>query len=188
MAIGLSAGYETWPPNGWHHPFVIRWFNMDWDCLMPHCIIGSCDQWEFPPFFRPQWQSLCTALTAGKCLPLGLCKGTVKESRLLPWAPPSPHLQRPDWHLWHVTADDLRPLAKPCRILQCLKQGSRPPGCCWLTHWPLRYLAVILNGKFSKPQLGDWFPMRSYGFMMSLDQRQAISRANTDRISIYQVP
>ena len=42
--------------------------------------MGSCDQWGFPLFSRPQWQSLSTALTAGKCLPLGLCKGTVKES------------------------------------------------------------------------------------------------------------
>ena len=44
--------------------------------------MGSRDQWEFPPFFRPQLQSFCTALTAGKWLPLGLCKGTVKESNL----------------------------------------------------------------------------------------------------------
>ena len=52
--------------------------------------MGSRDQWEFPPFFRPQWKSLCTALRVGiclslvlfkECLPLGLCKGTVKESR-----------------------------------------------------------------------------------------------------------
>ena len=53
--------------------------NIDWDCLENHCIMGSCDQWEFPPFFWPQWQSLCAALTVGSCLPLGLCKGTVKE-------------------------------------------------------------------------------------------------------------
>ena len=39
--------------------------NIDWDCLVLHCIMDSCDQWEFPPFDRPQWQSLCTALTAG---------------------------------------------------------------------------------------------------------------------------
>ena len=25
VAIGLSAGYETWPPIGCHHPFVIGW-------------------------------------------------------------------------------------------------------------------------------------------------------------------
>ena len=24
--------------------------NIDWDCLVPHCIMGSRDQWEFPPF------------------------------------------------------------------------------------------------------------------------------------------
>ena len=25
VAIGLSVGKETWPPIGWHHPFVIGW-------------------------------------------------------------------------------------------------------------------------------------------------------------------
>ena len=54
--------------------------NRDRDCLVSHCIMGSCDQWEFPPFCRPQWLSFCTATVTGKCLPLGLCKGTVKES------------------------------------------------------------------------------------------------------------
>ena len=39
--------------------------NVDWDCLVSHCIIGSRDQWEFPLFFRRHWQSLCTAQTAG---------------------------------------------------------------------------------------------------------------------------
>ena len=33
--------------------------------------------------FRGHWQSFCTAVTAGKCLPLGLCKETVKESTFL---------------------------------------------------------------------------------------------------------
>ena len=78
VAIGLSAGYETWLPFG----YIITLLSLVglyvyWDCLVPHCIMGWHDQWEFPPFFRPQWQSLCTALT---CLPLGLCKWTVKES------------------------------------------------------------------------------------------------------------
>ena len=26
VVIGLSMGYETWPPSNWHHPFVIDWF------------------------------------------------------------------------------------------------------------------------------------------------------------------
>ena len=64
--------------------------NTNWDSLVPHCILGSCDQWEFPPFFRPQWQSFCTVLTADHCLSLRLCKGTVKYSTTLangtlPW-------------------------------------------------------------------------------------------------------
>ena len=57
--------------------------NTDWDCLVPHCIMGLCDRWKFSPFFRPQWPSLCRAQTAGKCLSAGLCKGTVKESTTL---------------------------------------------------------------------------------------------------------
>ena len=45
---------------------------------------------EFLPFFKGHSQSPCTALTAGKWLPLGLCKETVKESARdaephLPW-------------------------------------------------------------------------------------------------------
>ena len=47
--------------------------NIEWDCLVPHNIMGSRDQWELPPFFRPQWQPLCTSLNGR------LCKGTVKE-------------------------------------------------------------------------------------------------------------
>ena len=54
---------------------------LDLDCPVPHCLMGSRDQWEFQQFFRPQWQSLCTVLTAGNCLPLGPCKATVKESK-----------------------------------------------------------------------------------------------------------
>ena len=23
VVVGLSMGYETWPPIGWHHPFVV---------------------------------------------------------------------------------------------------------------------------------------------------------------------
>ena len=46
--------------------------------------MGSRGQWGFPSFFRPQWQSLCTTLTSGKCLPLRLCQLTISvrtESR-----------------------------------------------------------------------------------------------------------
>ena len=34
----------------------------------------------FPAFSRGYWESPCTGITAGKCLPLGLRKETVKES------------------------------------------------------------------------------------------------------------
>ena len=50
------------------------------DLQLTQYILDACDRWEFTPFFKSHRQSPCTALTAGKCLPLGLCKGTVKES------------------------------------------------------------------------------------------------------------
>ena len=30
VAVGLSSGCETWPPIGWHHPFVIGWSKDRW--------------------------------------------------------------------------------------------------------------------------------------------------------------
>ena len=81
VAVELSVGYETWPTFGWHHLFVIGgWSKYRLGLPSAHCIMGSHEQWELPPYIRPKWQSLCMALTAGKCLPLGPCKGTVKES------------------------------------------------------------------------------------------------------------
>ena len=62
---------------------------IDWDCLVPQCIMGSHDQWGFPLFFSPQWVTvLCTALMAGNPN-LSLCKGNVKESTVtsLPFWP-----------------------------------------------------------------------------------------------------
>ena len=49
--------------------------NIDWGCLVPHCIMDSLDQWEFLPFFGPQWQSLCTALMAGNACRWGCARG-----------------------------------------------------------------------------------------------------------------
>ena len=46
-----------------------------------HC--WGRDWWELPLFYKGHWQSPCTALMAGKCLPLGLCKETVKKCNLV---------------------------------------------------------------------------------------------------------
>ena len=50
------------------HPLVVLWF-YDLNIVQgtPHirCIMGSRDQWGFPPVFRSHWESLWTALTAG---------------------------------------------------------------------------------------------------------------------------
>ena len=43
----------------WASRFCNWWLKIDWDCLVPNCIMGSCDQCGFPLVFRPQWQSLC---------------------------------------------------------------------------------------------------------------------------------
>ena len=76
-----SSWYQIGQVFGpWASPYGANGgLNIDWDCLVPHCIMGSHDQWEFTPFFGPQWQSLCTTLMAGKCLMSVLCKGTVKS-------------------------------------------------------------------------------------------------------------
>ena len=54
--------------------------NIGYNFLILQCIMVLCDRWEYLLFIRGHWQSPCTAPTAGKCLTLGLCKGTVKES------------------------------------------------------------------------------------------------------------
>ena len=50
-----------------------------WYCFVSQCIVGSPGRWEFPPFFKSHWYSPCTALTACRCLSLGLYKETVKD-------------------------------------------------------------------------------------------------------------
>ena len=53
VAIGLSAGYETWPPIGWHHAFLwLVGLNIGCDCLMSHCILGSCNLLGISTVFR----------------------------------------------------------------------------------------------------------------------------------------
>ena len=67
---------------GWLHPFMIGWSKYRLRNASVAMSSGlTYYLWEFLPFFKGHWQSPCTALTAGKGLPLGLCKGTVKESR-----------------------------------------------------------------------------------------------------------
>ena len=65
---------------------AVWWVDSNIDSGTPQlwCIVGSRDKWEFPTFFRGHWQSPCTALMAGICLPLVLCKETVKESNQQP--------------------------------------------------------------------------------------------------------
>ena len=62
------CAYTCW--NLWEPPPCLfnlscdQRLNIDWYCLVLHCIMRSRDRWEFPPFFRPPWPSLCTAVTA----------------------------------------------------------------------------------------------------------------------------
>ena len=80
VAVGLAVWYETWDVIGWHCPFVIGSLNNRlWLCVL-HSIVGSHDPYDFSPFFRDHWQSLCTAVMTGKWLLLGLCKEIVKYS------------------------------------------------------------------------------------------------------------
>ena len=81
MVLGLSVGCETWPPIGWHCPFVIGWSSYMLGLAPLQRIWGWSNRWEFPPLFKGHWQSPFTAITAGRCLLLGLWKETVKQSR-----------------------------------------------------------------------------------------------------------
>ena len=55
--------------------------NLDWDCLVPHCIMDSRDQWDFPQFSDPN-DGPHAPLYSRQCLPLGLCNGTVIGSSI----------------------------------------------------------------------------------------------------------
>ena len=55
--------------------------NTGWDWLSLNRLLAHVTKRNFHNFYKGHWQPPCTALImAGKCLPLGLCKETVKES------------------------------------------------------------------------------------------------------------
>ena len=83
VAIGMSVGYEPWPPIGWHHPFVIGWSKYRLGLLNAPLHHGLMWPVGIATVFRPQWWSRCIALTAGYCLRIGLCNGTVDNSTVI---------------------------------------------------------------------------------------------------------
>ena len=83
VAAGLPVGYETWPPIGWHLTFVSVWSK---DRLGLPCVRMDCGLMSLVGISTILQKPLivpCTTLMVGICLPLGLCKWTVKESTLL---------------------------------------------------------------------------------------------------------
>ena len=75
-----SVEYETWHLVGWLNLLWFVGLNIGCDCPVSQWIVESHSRWEFLQFCKGHWQYPCTTPTAGKCLPLGLCKETVKES------------------------------------------------------------------------------------------------------------
>ena len=63
--------------------FLIGWSDYRLGLLESQWVLVLRDRKEFTPFLTSQRQSACTAQTAGKCLPLGLCKETVKQSSIV---------------------------------------------------------------------------------------------------------
>ena len=76
VVIWLSVGYEIWPPIGCHRPFVIGWSKYRVGLLSAPLHYGLTPPAGIFTVFQPRWQPFCTALTTGKCLLLGLCKGS----------------------------------------------------------------------------------------------------------------
>ena len=61
-------------------PFVIGWSKYRLGLPQSQWIVGLGHRWEFPLFFRGQWQSPCTALMTAILFLLVLCKETVKQT------------------------------------------------------------------------------------------------------------
>ena len=57
-------GCRAWPAVGWYQASVIGWSKYRLGLPQSQCIAGSCDWWEFPPFFRGHWQYPCKDLIA----------------------------------------------------------------------------------------------------------------------------
>ena len=102
LAIGLSSvGYETWPPIGWHHPFVIDW--SEYRLGLPSAPLHYGLMWPvgIPTIFQIPVTVSLHCPNVMQCLTLGLCKGTVKESSK------HPHNKlRPEQNGKHI-ADDI---------------------------------------------------------------------------------
>ena len=80
-SLVASVGYETWPPIGWHHTFVIGWSR---DRLgLPSAPLHCGLMWPvgIPTVFQTPVTVLLHCPNGN--LPLGLCKGTVKESTVV---------------------------------------------------------------------------------------------------------
>ena len=65
--IGLSAGYETWHPIGWHHHFVIGWFKDKLGLSSAPLDYGLMWPMGIPPVFQ-------TTVTAPLHCPNGFSK------------------------------------------------------------------------------------------------------------------
>ena len=53
VAVGLSVGYDTLLPTGWHHTFVNSWCENRLGDPSVAMYSGSYDRRKFPPFKRP---------------------------------------------------------------------------------------------------------------------------------------
>ena len=70
LSVRLSVGAWDMASNLLALPFLwLVGLNIDWDCPMPHCIMASPHQWEFPSFL-PQWQTAPLHSHNGRKMPV----------------------------------------------------------------------------------------------------------------------
>ena len=102
VAVGLSVGYETWLLICWQHPFVMDWSK--YQLGLPQSAMEHRLLWllRISTIFEATDSPIAQPLTAGKCLPLGLCKETVKESRLQ-WNCRGGKVSGPGGKVWGTT-------------------------------------------------------------------------------------
>ena len=84
VAVGLWVRCEIYVLNtDWRHPLLFIDLNIGWDCLSRNGLWSNLTGGNYHRFAEAtewHWQSPCTAPVAGRCLQLGLCNETVKES------------------------------------------------------------------------------------------------------------
>ena len=173
------------------------------------CNMGSDECWEFPLFSKGHWQSPWTALMADKCLPLWLCKETVKQSSHQvmpqPWRKRKLFLYstsltinkdlrnrtyNPGGHNWDYYPGTRSPESSHCDSFEDRAQQvpDLQMSCSDLTVWEGTSIVVpAMAASWYTPSILNiiWYWPHSYTEMATLSQVQMLGCCFTTKILSY---